>query len=161
MVDQRVRVGCGVGEVDRDLAVLDLAGHTGVLAGDPDGVAALLQIAGLAGDQDHVVGAQMVDDVAAQGGGQGVLVQACPAEQVLDPVRGGVCGLLGQGPAVLTGQQGEQGTDHLVGGGAGLGSGQVGVDDRVGEVVQQVRPTLGRWAGGCGHRLGILCSHNH
>ena len=122
---------------------------------------ALLDVAGLAGDQDHVTGSQMADEVAAQGRGQGLLVHVGLGQQVLDPIRPAVSGLLGQAPAVLGGQRGEQGTDDLAGGGAGLGAGQVRVDDGVGELVQQVRPALGRYSGVRGRRLGIFCLHNH
>lgn len=72
-----------------------------------------------------------------------------------------MAGVLGQGPAVLAGQWCEQGGDQVAGAGSGLGSGQVRVDDGGDRFVQQVGPALGRYAGGCGHRLLFRCLHNH
>jgi hypothetical protein len=53
-VDQRVPAAGGVGEIDRDLGVLDPAHGAGVLALHSDGVFALLQIAGLVHDQHRL-----------------------------------------------------------------------------------------------------------
>lgn len=117
VVDQGVGNGCGAGEVDRNLAVLDLAGHARVLVGHTDGVAALLDVSGLVDHQGHVVGVQVADDVAAQDAGQGRLVHAGPRQQALDPVKGSVFGFFGQGPTILGRERGEQGGDDFAGGG--------------------------------------------
>jgi hypothetical protein len=60
-----VPAGCGVGQIDRDLGVLDPSGGAGVLALDPDRRGALLQIAGLVDHQYRVDVAEGCGDVVA------------------------------------------------------------------------------------------------
>jgi hypothetical protein len=64
-VDHRLPVPAGLGQVDRDLGVVDLAAGAGVLAGHPDAVRALLAIARLVDHQDRLRVAKVVDNLAA------------------------------------------------------------------------------------------------
>ena len=80
LVDQGMGLGSGVGEVDRDLAVLDSSGGARVLTGHPDGARPLLHIVGLVHDQDHALVPQARGEVATQGGCQGLFVQAGTVE---------------------------------------------------------------------------------
>jgi hypothetical protein len=57
-----VTAGAGIGQIDRDLGVLDSPGGTGVLALHPDRAHALLQIAGLVDHQHRVGVSQMCDE---------------------------------------------------------------------------------------------------
>ena len=65
-VDQRVPGRRGVGQIDRDLGVLDPPGGAGVLALHTHRVDSLLEVPGLVNHQDGVRVAQVVDDVPAK-----------------------------------------------------------------------------------------------
>jgi hypothetical protein len=56
----------GVGQIHRDLGVLDAPGGTGVLALHPNRMHTLLHVAGLVDDQDRSGVAEGVDDVLTQ-----------------------------------------------------------------------------------------------
>jgi hypothetical protein len=84
--------------MDRDLGVLDPARGAGVLALNPDGVLALLQIAGLVHDQHRVRFAEVIGDEPAQVRGHPVGVPDRPAQQVLHRVRAGLPDVLGDAP---------------------------------------------------------------
>ena len=99
-VDQGVPGPAGVGEIDRDLGVLDPAGGAGVLTLHRDGALALLQITGLVDHQDRVGFAEVINDVVAQVGGDTVGVPARPVQQVLHAVRSRIPSMFGDGPAV-------------------------------------------------------------
>ncbi len=64
-VDHAMPGGGGIGQVDGDLGVVDLAGGAGVLALHPDGVAALLEVAGLVDDQQRSGVGQVLEQVVA------------------------------------------------------------------------------------------------
>ena len=149
----------GVGEVDRDLGVLDPPGGAGVLALDADGVHTLLHIAGLVGDQHAVVGAERADDVVAQVITHAVGVPAGPGQEVLHPVRIGLAGVLGEGPAVLPREVRQQPAQERPGSAPGLHPGEP-----PGHPIQQPvglrGPLMGLYAVARGHRLIILSPHN-
>jgi hypothetical protein len=94
----------GVGQVDGDLGVVDLAGGAGVLALHPDGPAALLEVAGLIDDQHRTRVTQVLDQQGAHVVAHRVVVPHRPAQEVLQAVGGGVAGVLGDRPAVLAWQ---------------------------------------------------------
>jgi hypothetical protein len=70
----------------------------------------VLEIAGLVDDQHRLGVAQVLDEVGADVVADGVLVPDGPGKQVLHPVGGGVAGVLGDRPAILAWQVGEQAT---------------------------------------------------
>ena len=107
-VDQRVPTGRGVGEVDRDLGVLDLARGAGVLPLHPGRGGPLLDIPGLIHHQDRAGVPQVLDDVIPHVITYPVGIPAGPLQQVLHPIRGRLPGLHGQRPAVLARQPGQQ-----------------------------------------------------
>jgi hypothetical protein len=98
----------GVGEVDRDLRVLDPPGGAGVLPLHPDRAAALLHVPGLVDDQHRAGLAEVGDDVVAQGRSDAVGVPDRPGQQVLHAVGRGIAGVLGKRPTVLARQIGQQ-----------------------------------------------------
>jgi hypothetical protein len=65
-VDQRHPTGCRIGQEDRDLAVLLLAGRAGVLALDPGRAVALLHKARLVQRQHRIGITQVLDHVVPQ-----------------------------------------------------------------------------------------------
>ena len=93
--------GPRVGQIHGDLGVFDPARGAGVLALRPDGVGALLHVAGLIDDQYRLVIAEMVDHIGAQIIAHPVGVPLRPRQQMLQPVRAGVTTALGQRPTVL------------------------------------------------------------
>jgi hypothetical protein len=97
-----------VGQVDGDLGVVDLAGGAGVLALYPDGPATLLEVAGLVNHQHRVRVSQVLDQQGAHVVAHGVVVPHRPAQEVLQAVGGGLAGVLGDRPAVLPWQVGQQ-----------------------------------------------------
>jgi hypothetical protein len=103
-----VAAGAGIGQIDRDLGVLDPPGGAGVLALHPDGVGALLQITGLVNYQHRVGVAEMRGDIVAQIVAHTIGVPTGPVEQVLHTVRIPVPGVLGDAPAVLARQISQQ-----------------------------------------------------
>ena len=92
---------CGVGQVHRDLGVLDTARGAAVLALHPDTVHALFHVAGLVDHQDRTGVAKGVDDVITQIIADRISVPAGPCQQMLQPVRGDRAAMLGDGPAIL------------------------------------------------------------
>jgi hypothetical protein len=73
----------GVGQVDGDLGVVDLAGSAGVLALHPDGVGARLEVAGLVDDQHRARVTEVLDQQGAHVVADRVVVPHRPAQQVL------------------------------------------------------------------------------
>ncbi|QUQ63912.1 hypothetical protein JJ691_16290 [Kutzneria sp. CA-103260] len=107
-VDECVAASRGVGQVDRDLAVLDPPRGAGVLPLHPDRVAALLQVARLVKDRHPVGITEVFHDVVPQVIPDSLGVPAGPAQQVLHPVRAGLTGVLGNRPARRAAQPGQQ-----------------------------------------------------
>ncbi len=99
---------CGIGQVDRDLGVLDPPGGAGVLALHAHRAVALLQVTGLVEHQHRVEVAQGSDDVVTQIVADTVGVPARPRQQILHAVRIGLAGVLSDRPAVLPRQVGQQ-----------------------------------------------------
>jgi hypothetical protein len=100
-VDQRVTVAAREGQEHADLGILDPPGGAGVLALHPDGVHALLQIAGLVDDQDPVWVTELVDDDLPQIVSHGVGIPLRPVQQALHRIRPSVSCLLSHLPQVL------------------------------------------------------------
>jgi hypothetical protein len=106
-----VTVRTGVGQIYRDLGILDPTGGAGVLALHLDRGAALLHIAGLINHQHRVAVPEVRDHVVTQVIAHTVGVPNRPVEQVLHAVRIPVPSMLSDTPAVLArkiGQQPEQ-----------------------------------------------------
>jgi hypothetical protein len=149
----------GIRQVDRDLAVVDLAGGAGVLALHPSGGGALLQIAGLVDDQHRLRVAEMADHVVAHVIAQGVGIPHRPGEQVLQSVRAGGAGVLGDRPAVLAWQVGQQPTHQRPGVPPRLHPTEP-ARDAAHQLVKRRPPADGVYAVACGHRLISGCRHN-
>lgn len=109
-VDEGSATAGGVGREDTDLAVVDLFGRAGVLPGHPGRRGALLDEPGVIDDQ-HAVRAELLSDVLAQVVSNGIGVPAGTVEQVLQPSRVTMSGILGQLPAVLAAHRRQQGAD--------------------------------------------------
>lgn len=91
----------GVGQVHRDLGVLDAPRGPGVLALHPDGRGAFLDVAGFVDHQDRAGVAEGVDDVVPQVIAHPVSVPTGASQQVLQTIRSGRTTVLGDGPAIL------------------------------------------------------------
>jgi hypothetical protein len=97
-----------IGQVHRDLGVLDPPGGAGVLALHADRAGAFLQVPGLVHHQHRARVGERVHHVAAQVIADGVGVPHRAGEQMLQTVRGQVAAVLGDRPAVLAVQPGQQ-----------------------------------------------------
>ena len=91
----------GVGQIHRDLGVLDPPGGAGVLALHPDRMHALLHVAGFVDDQDRAGVTEGVDDVVTQIITDRIGVPSGPRQQMLQPVGSGIAAVLGDRPAIL------------------------------------------------------------
>jgi hypothetical protein len=154
-----VPAGAGVGQVDRDLGVLDPSGGAGVLALHPDRPVALLQVACLVEHQHRIRITELPDDVVAQVLAHPVGVPPGPGEQVLHAVRIAVARVLGDRPAVLARQIGQQPEQEPADPAAGLHPPKPGghpIEQPVGLRV----PPPGIYSVAHGHRLIFRCRHN-
>jgi hypothetical protein len=95
-IHQGRAVTCDVSQEDTDLTVIDLAQPTAPLTLDAAGGGALLGEAAGIDDQDGLVAAPGLGDVAAQLGGDGLVVPGAGADEVLHGLTGPV-GLVGDG----------------------------------------------------------------
>ena len=111
-VDQGMPVAAGIGQEHPHLAVLDPPGRTRVLALDPSRLGALLEEPGLVHDQHRARIAEVLHNIAAQVIPDPVWVPAGVIEQPLHPIWGRRPGLLGQLPAVLALDTGQQATQE-------------------------------------------------
>jgi hypothetical protein len=160
-VDHRVpRIG-GVHQVHGDLGILDPAGGAGVLALDPDGGGALLEVTGLVDDQHRLVLAQVFGDIVADVIADRVVVPHRSGEQVLHPVRAGVAGVLGDRPAVLAGQVRKQPTHERPGPLPQIHPSEP-TRNPIHQLVERLLPAgrIDVYAVACGHRLISGCPHN-
>jgi hypothetical protein len=107
-VDHPMPGSAGIGQEDRDLGVLHPTGGAGVLALHPHRAGAFLEIPGLVDDQHRLRVTEMLHQVGAHIVADPVVVPHRPGQQVLHPIRAGIPGVLGQRPAVLAGQVGQQ-----------------------------------------------------
>jgi hypothetical protein len=149
----------GVGEVDRDLGVLDPPGGAGVLALHSHGVHTLLQIAGFI-DHQHPVGiAEVSHDVVAQIVPDPIGVPARAGQEVLHAIRIGIPGVFGDAPTVLARQIRQQSADEPPGPAAGLHPDEPGRHP-IEQLVGLSRPPGGLYAVAHGHRLIFRCRHN-
>jgi len=158
-VDHRVPRLAGVHQVDGDLGVLDAARGAGVLALDPNRGGALLEVAGLVHHQHRVILAQVLDHIVADVVADRVVVPHRPGEQVLHSVRAGIAGLLGDRPAVLARQVGQQPQHERPGPPSGLHPAKP-TRDPAQQLLQAGLPPRRGCAVACGHRLISGCPHN-
>jgi hypothetical protein len=151
----------GVDQVDRDLGVLDPSGGAGVLVLHPNRPGALLEVARLVDDQHGVRLAEVLDQVGAEVVADAVLVPDRPGQQVLHPVRAGVAGVLGERPAVLARQVGQQPAHERPGSPARLHP-RKPARDPAQQLVQSCLPAgrINPYAVAGGHRLSLGCPHN-
>jgi hypothetical protein len=105
----------GIGQVHRDLRVLDPARGVGVLALHGHRGGPLLQVARLVHHQDRVRIAQVPGHVAAQVVADRVGVPGGAGQQVLQPAGRRVPGMLGNCPAVLARQVRHQPQQQVTG----------------------------------------------
>jgi hypothetical protein len=138
-IDESVAAGGGVGGEDADLAVLGAAGGSGVLPLHPGGGGALLDESGVINDQDALVGAEVFGDVSLQVVAYPVGLPAALPQEVLQPVRGGVPGELGQLPGVLAPHGPEQSSHVVPHSASGLDAGEA-VSDPQEEFFQLLFP---------------------
>jgi hypothetical protein len=151
----------GIRQVDGDLGVVDLAGGAGVLALHSDRSGALLEVAGLVDHQHRTRVTEVVDQVVPDVVADGVLVPDRSSQQVLQAVRRGLAGVLGDRPAVLSWQVSQQPNHQRPGVPPWLHPAKPASDP----AQQLVQPSLppGRvnlYAVAGGHRLIVDCSHN-
>jgi hypothetical protein len=158
-VDHGVPGARGIHQVNGHLGVLDAASSAGVLALHPNRLGALLEVPGLVNDQHRLGVAQVLDDVGAHVIADLVFVPHRPAEQVLHPVGAGVAGVLGDRPAVLTRQIGQQPEHEHLGPPSWLHSAKP-TRDPIQQLVQARGPSGRVYAVACGHRLISGCPHN-
>ena len=147
------------GEGDRDLAHRDPAEGAAVLAGRARAVRRGLGVAGLVHDQHHVSG--VLACAKAPGGPvrggieHPLVINAGTGQQVLHPVRAGVPGGLGHGPAVVIVEFREHSVHHVTAGQAGLPAGEARRGPRHQVIEQAVRRGI-VYAGASGCRLIVL-----
>jgi hypothetical protein len=137
-------IGC-VHQVDGDLGVLDPPGGAGVLALHPNGSGALLEVAGLVYHQHRLGIAQMLHKVGADVIAQRVLIPHRPTKQVLHPIGAGVADVLGDRPAVLAWQVGQQPAHERLGPPARLHP-RESARDPAQQLVEQLLPAAGSTA---------------
>src|SRR3954469_22750634 len=101
-------MAAGVAKENADLAVLDAPRRAGVLAVDAGRLGALLEKASLIQHQDCVVITQMLDHIGPQIIAERIGVPVNAREELLHAVWSGVPGRLGEVPAVLALQGGQQ-----------------------------------------------------
>ena len=100
-INQGVSAPCRVGQVHRDLGVLDAPGGAGVLTLHADRIHALLQVAGFVNDENRAGVAEGVDDIVAQIIAHVLGVPFRPRQQVLQAIGSGLAAMLGDRPAIL------------------------------------------------------------
>jgi hypothetical protein len=154
-----VAVPAGVGQVDGDLGVVDLAEGAGVLALHSDRGRALLAVTRLIDHQHRLGVAEVLDEVVPNVVADGVLIPDRPAEQVLHAVRGGVPGVLGQAPAVLAWQVRKQPEHERASAPSGFDPGKP-AGDAPQQLVEDLLPAGGGYAVARGHRLIFGCVHS-
>src|SRR3954465_3490279 len=101
-------MAAAIGEKEGGLAVLDAPRRAGVRAVDPGRLGALLEKASLIQHQDRVVVTQVLDHIGAQIISERIGVPVNAREELLHAVWRGVAGRLGEVPAVLPLQGGQQ-----------------------------------------------------
>jgi hypothetical protein len=139
-IDQRVALRAGIGQEHPDLAVLDPARRARILPLHADRVRALLQKAGLIQHQHSIRIAKMLDDIGPQVVANLLGVPAHAAEEVLHSVGRGVASGLGQLPAVLALDRGQQSAQLGQGAAARLDPGEARRERRA-QLLQLRRPS--------------------
>jgi hypothetical protein len=133
---------------DRDLAQGDAPGGPAVLAGRAGTVGGGLHIGGLIHDQDRVFAtpglvSMQLPDRPVRGFVQHRLVIAAGAgQQVLHPARAGVPGGLGEGPAVVIVEFGQQAVHHATARQPRLPAGEAPSDPRHQVIKQALVPAM-------------------
>src|SRR3954452_25085671 len=101
-------MAASIAEEHADLAVLDAPGRAGVLTMHAGRLGAFLEKASLIQHQDRVVVTQVLDHIGAQIIAERISVPVNAREELLHAVWRGVAGRLGEVPAVLPLQGGQQ-----------------------------------------------------
>jgi len=114
-VDEGVSAWRGVGQIHRDLGVLDAPGGTGVLALNPDGGHALLHVAGFINHENCAGVTEGVDNIVTQIIADRLGVPFRPRQQMLQAVGSGIAAVLSNGPAILAVQPRDHPGDQLGG----------------------------------------------
>jgi hypothetical protein len=157
-VDERVPGRGGVGQVDRDLAVLDPSGGAGVLTLHSNGAGALLHVTGLIDHQDRVRVPEVLGDVSAQIIPHAVSVPDCLRQQPLHPARIGVPGMLGDRPAIGPRQARQQSTQEGRNPAPWFDTGEPRPDSQH-QLIELQLPSIKVYAGGSSHREISLSLH--
>ena len=157
-VDERVPGWGGVGQVDRDLAVLNPPGCAGVLALHPHRAGALLHVAGLIDHQDRARVPEVPGDVSAQVIPHTVGVPDCLRQQPLHPPRIGVPGMLGDRPAVGPRQPRQQSMQEGRDPASWFDPGEPRPDPQH-QLIEFQSPSIKVYAGGSSHREISLSLH--
>ena len=100
----------------------------------------------------------MLDDVAAHVVTDAVGVPFRARQQVLHPVRRGVAGMLGDSPAVLARQLGQQAEHERPRPAPRLHPAETAPDPRH-QLVKYAQPPAGAYAGASGHQTVVTCHH--
>jgi hypothetical protein len=158
-VDQGVPGVTDIDQVDGDLGVLDPTGVPVYWRCTPTVWVPFFEIAGLVDDQHRLGVAKALDQVGAEVVADAVVVPHRPAEQMLHPIRAGVADVLGDRPAVLAWQVGQQPEHERPGPPAWLHPAEPARDPAQ-QPLQPCLPSGRVYAVACGHRLISGCPHN-
>jgi hypothetical protein len=121
-------------------------------------VAALLEVPGLVDDQHRARVSQVLQQPVADVVADGILIPDRPGQQVLQAVGGGLAGVLGDRPAVLSGQVGQQPEDQRPGVPSRLHPAEP-AGDPTQQLIQPRLPAGRGYAVACGHRVIFGCPH--
>jgi hypothetical protein len=127
----------------------------------PDRAGALFEVPSLVDHQHRSRVTEVIDQVVAHVVANSVVVPDRPGQQVLQAIRGGISGVLGDRPAVLARQVGQQPHHERPGPPSGLHPAEPARDPTQ-QLLQPRLPAGGinPYAVACGHRLIFGCSHN-
>jgi hypothetical protein len=142
-----------------DVVANDAAGGAAVLAGRASAVSRGRRAGGLVHDQHHVVPVlacgQVHDRPVPRGVQYLLLIAAGTGQQVLHPVRSGVPGGPGEGPAVVITELRKQAVHHVPAGQAGLPPGETRRDPRQ-QVLEQASMRVMIYCGISGCCVSVL-----
>ena len=157
-VNQRVPARGSIAKVDRDLGVLDPARGAGVLPLHPRRGGAFLHVPRLINHQHRAGITQLLHDVTAHVVADPAGVPPGPGQQVLHPVRSPVPGMLGDRPAVLARQLGQQAQHERPGPAPRLHPAEPGTGPGH-QLIECPQPAARVYAGASG-RQKIIASHH-
>jgi hypothetical protein len=151
---------CRIRKVDRDLGVLNPARGAGVLALHPCRTGPLLEVSGFVNHEHGIVVTEVVDDVTAEIVTDQVGVLDGAGQQMLQRIRCLRAAVLGDGPAVLPVQIGEQ-TEHQLGCVSACFVPGKRAADPVQHVSEPGPPSVRVYAMRRGHRDVFFVPHKH